>query len=102
MAEEQHTSQQVESVRVQYATLDMLNAVDRKVDGVADDVRTVRGWLEGEVSPLGIQRPGVLMKVEQSARDLRAARNWLRAVFMAIVAAVGTQWALYFLQNLRH
>lgn len=83
--------------QIQYATLDMVNAVDRKVDSVANDVRTVRGWLEGEVSPMGVQKPGVLMKVEQSARDLRAAKNWLRAVFIAIVAAVVTQWVIFFM-----
>ena len=79
----------------------MLNAVDRKVDKVASDVTTMRGWLEGDVTPMGVQRPGVLLKVEQSARDLRSAKNWLRAVFVAIVVAVMTQWVLYFLP-IRH
>lgn len=95
--DEHNTRQSVESVRVQYATLEMLNMVDKKVDAVITDIGTVRGWLEGDVSPLGVQKPGVLMKVEQSARDLHAAKNWLRGVFVAITVAVLTQWVFYFL-----
>lgn len=78
-----------------WATVEALTAVDSKVQHVADDVKEMRGWLEGTVSNTGERAPGVIDTVSSLKRDSNAAKWLLRMILGAVLAATFSEWIFY-------
>ena len=72
-----------------------VKAVDEKVDGVAGDVKEVRGWLEGSVTNSGLRSPGLIDTVTGLKHDSHSAKWLLRLILGALVAAVVSDWVFY-------